>query len=111
MTDHSDTEVLVHGWEEWGYDLFPKLNGMFAVAIWDAVTHTLVLARDRYGIKPLYYAPLSGGGLVFASEMKAMHASGLIAPQPSCEGILEYFSFQNLWREQTMFQGSTSWSQ
>jgi asparagine synthase (glutamine-hydrolysing) len=105
VTDHSDTEVLVHGWEEWGYDLFPRLNGMFTVAIWDAVTHTLVLARDRYGIKPLYYAPLPAGGLVFASEMKAIHASGLMAPQPSCEGILEYFSFQNLWREQTMFQG------
>lgn len=105
VTDHSDTEVLVHGWEEWGYDLFPKLNGMFAIALWDTATHTLVLARDRYGIKPLYYAPLPRGGLIFASEIKAIHASGLIASQPSCEGILEYFSFQNLWREQTMFAG------
>jgi asparagine synthase (glutamine-hydrolysing) len=105
VTDHSDTEVLVHGWEEWGYELFPKLNGMLAVAIWDDTTRTLVLARDRYGVKPLYYAPLPEGGLIFASEIKAIHASGLLASRPSPEGILEYFSFQNLWREQTMFQG------
>jgi asparagine synthase (glutamine-hydrolysing) len=104
VTDHSDTEVLVHGWEEWGYGLFPRLNGMLAVAIWDETTRTLVLARDRYGIKPLYYALLPRGGLVFASEIKALYASGLITPQPSCEGIMEYFSFQNVWREQTMFQ-------
>jgi asparagine synthase (glutamine-hydrolysing) len=54
MSDHSDTEVLVHGWEEWGEELFPKLNGMFAVAIWEPAQRRLVLARDRYGIKPLY---------------------------------------------------------
>src|SRR5712691_4665219 len=103
-TDHSDTEVLVHGWEEWGYDLFPRLNGMFAVAIWDEATHTLALARDRYGVKPLYYALLPQGGLAFASEIKALHASGLVPRGPAVEGILEYFAFQNVWREQTMFQ-------
>ncbi|HEV3262029.1 MAG TPA: asparagine synthase (glutamine-hydrolyzing) [Gemmataceae bacterium] len=105
VTDHSDTEVLVHGWEEWGYDLFPRLNGMFAVAIWDQARRTLVLARDRYGIKPLYLASLPQGGLVFASEIKAILASGLVASQPCHEGILEYFSFQNVWREPTMFRG------
>ena len=104
-TDHSDTEVLVHGWEAWGYDLFPKLNGMFAVAIWDEATRSLVLARDRYGIKPLYYAPLPTGGLVFGSEVKAIYAAGLLPQHPSSAGILEYFSFQNVWREQTMFKG------
>jgi len=104
-TDHSDTEVLVHGWEEWGLDLFPKLNGMFGVAIWDQRTHSLTLARDRYGIKPVYYAPLPGGGLLFGSEIKAILASGLLETKPSATGLLEYFSFQNLTQKQTMFSG------
>lgn len=104
-TDHSDTEVLVHGWEQWGQQLFGKLNGMFAVALWDARTRRLVLARDRYGIKPLYYALLPGGGLVFASEIKAILASGLVERRPNAAGVLEYFSFQNLWQRQTMFAG------
>ncbi len=104
-SDHCDTEVIVHGWEEWGYGLFPKLNGMFGLAIWDRRDRTLVLARDRYGIKPLYYSLLADGAIVFGSEVRAIHASGLVAPRPSFEGILEYFSFQNIWREQTMFEG------
>ena len=105
VTDHSDTEVMVHGFEEWGLELFPKLNGMFGVAIWDQNKHTLVLARDRYGIKPVYYAPLPGGGLVFGSEIKAILASGLVPPKPSATGLLEYLSFQNLTQKQTMFAG------
>jgi asparagine synthase (glutamine-hydrolysing) len=105
VTDHSDTEVLVHGWEEWGLELFARLNGMFGVAIWDRTSRTLTIARDRYGIKPLYYASLHGGGLVFASEIKAILASGLIASRPSPAGLLEYFSFQNLTRRETMFAG------
>jgi asparagine synthase (glutamine-hydrolysing) len=102
-SDHSDTEVLVHGWEEWGEDLFGRLNGMFAIAIWEPRQRRLVLARDRYGIKPLYFAPVSGGGLVFGSEIEAIHRSGLVQRNPSLEGIREYFAFQNVWGE------STSW--
>ena len=105
VSDHSDTEVLVHGWEEWGPELFAKLNGMFAVAIWQPAARQLVLARDRYGIKPLYYACIDGGGLVFASEIKALHESGLVPLRPSPLGIREYFAFQNVWGEQTMFEG------
>jgi asparagine synthase (glutamine-hydrolysing) len=102
-TDHSDTEVLVHGWEEWGPGLFHRLNGMFAVAIWDQVEHQLILARDRYGIKPLYYALLPNRACVFGSEIKAILASGLVAARPCHEGVMEYFSFQNLTGQQTMF--------
>jgi asparagine synthase (glutamine-hydrolysing) len=65
----SDTEVLVHGYEEWGLALFPRLNGMFAVAIWDSHTREIVLARDHIGIKPLYYTT-APGPLVFGSELK-----------------------------------------
>jgi asparagine synthase (glutamine-hydrolysing) len=67
----SDTEVLVHGYEEWGARLWERLRGMFAVAVWDARHHRLVLARDRFGIKPLYYRD-AGGELSFASELDAL---------------------------------------
>src|SRR6516165_2103166 len=105
VTDHSDTEVLVHGWEEWGHDLFPRLNGMFAIAVWDQVEQTLTLARDRYGIKPLYYAPLPSGACVFGSEIKAIFASNLVPQRPNPEGVMEYFAFQNLIGRQTTFAG------
>lgn len=72
VTDHSDTEVIVHGFEEWGTDLFERLNGMFAVAIWDQSEKRLTLARDRAGEKPLYLGQLDGGGWVFGSELKAL---------------------------------------
>lgn len=102
---HSDTEVLVHGWEEWGVNLPQKLNGMFAFAIWDSHHHALFLARDRYGTKPLYVAKLSSGGIVFASEIRAIHASGLIDKKPHLTSVLEYFSHQNLWGSETLFFG------
>ena len=66
-----DTEVLVHGYEEWGAGLWERLRGMFAVAVWDARERRLVLARDRFGIKPLYYRD-AGGELSFASELDAL---------------------------------------
>ena len=68
QTDHSDTEMILHAFQEWGIDCVKRFNGMFAIAIWDEYTEELWLIRDRIGIKPLYYA-LDNRGIVFASEI------------------------------------------
>src|SRR5437773_3716290 len=69
----SDTEVVLHAWTEWGADCLPRLNGHFAFAVWTPSTRRLVLARDRFGVKPLYYHD-GGSFLAFASEVKALLA-------------------------------------
>lgn len=92
-SDHSDTEVLVHGWEEWGLDLLGRLNGMFAFALLDRRTSRLILARDRFGEKPLFYG--SGpGGIVFASELSAIlsHPSYRAAPMDPA-AIRKYLAY------------------
>ncbi|MBA3638972.1 MAG: asparagine synthase (glutamine-hydrolyzing) [Acidobacteria bacterium] len=69
---NSDTEIIVHGYEQWGTSCVDRFRGMFAFAVWDAAHRRLVLARDRLGVKPLYYAELPGVGIVFGSEIKAL---------------------------------------
>src|SRR5262245_57369559 len=77
---NSDTEVLVHGYKEWGTDLFNHLNGMFGLAIWDVDRRRLVVARDAMGIKLIYYR-LDGGRLTFGSEIRAVQANELSSPE------------------------------
>lgn len=103
-TDHSDTEVLVHGYEQWGEGLLGRLNGMFAFAVWDTRRRRLLLGRDRLGIKPLYIAERADGTILFASEIRAIHASGLVAKAPDTAAVYTYFQQQNLWGGQSMFK-------
>ncbi len=100
----SDTEVLVHLYEEHGPDLVQQLNGMFAFALWDETRRRLVLARDRYGIKPLYLAQ-HGERLLFASEVKGLLAALPHRPSVDAEALLEYFTFQNIISDRTLFDG------
>lgn len=87
----SDTEVLVHLYEARGADMVGDLSGMFAFALWDAGSRTLLLARDRMGKKPLYYAERSGG-FVFGSELKAVLASGLVERDVDPDGLSDFLS-------------------
>jgi asparagine synthase (glutamine-hydrolysing) len=100
----SDTEVLVHGWEEYGEGLLDRLRGMFAFIIWDTKTQTAFGARDFFGIKPLYYA-LQGGVLVYASEIKSILAYPGIVPELNHEALEQYLSFQYSALPETFFKG------
>lgn len=90
-TDHSDTEVLVHLYEEYGPTFVHKLNGMFAIALWDVRERRLLLIRDRIGKKPLYYAETNIGGLVFASEIKAVLLHPGVSAEKDFEALFHYF--------------------
>jgi asparagine synthase (glutamine-hydrolysing) len=88
----SDTEVIVHAWEAWGEACVDRLRGMFAFAIWDDRKQTLFLARDRLGVKPLFYAMLPDGMFVFGSELKALLAHGNLSRQIDPRSVEDYFA-------------------
>jgi len=98
----TDTEVVLMACAVWGARALDRFNGMFALAVYDRERRELFLARDRYGIKPLYYA-LENGVFVFGSEIKAVLASGLVQPVLDLPALLEYFTFQNLFTDRTLF--------
>jgi asparagine synthase (glutamine-hydrolysing) len=103
-TDHSDTEVIVHAFEQWGVECVQRFRGMFAIAIWEARAHVLWLIRDRIGIKPLYYS-LHHRRLTFASEIKALLQD---PDQPRAvhpEAFYHYLSFLTAPAPQTLFDG------
>jgi len=101
---HCDTEVLLHGWEEWGAGLLPRLNGQFAFALWDKVTETLVIARDRFGVRPLFWSE-QGGDFYFASEAKAIFATGEVEVRPDPIGLDQVFTFWAARPPRTPFAG------
>jgi asparagine synthase (glutamine-hydrolysing) len=101
---HTDTEVVVHGYEEYGLDLFKRLNGMFAIGLWDHQRQRLVLARDRLGIKPLYYCTL-GDRLLFASEIKSLLRCAEVPRAVDPSALLSYLTFMWVPGPQTMFRG------
>jgi len=100
----TDCEVVLHAYEEWGDAAIPRFNGMFAFALWDAPNRRLLLARDRYGIKPLYFYD-AGGTLLFASEIKALLRHPAVSARVSLDALNEYFTFQNIFTDRTLFDG------
>jgi asparagine synthase (glutamine-hydrolysing) len=104
LKTNSDTEVIIHLYEEYGVDCLKKLNGMFAFLIWDSKAKRAFIARDRIGIKPLYYY-FDSSHLVIASEIKALLKHPDISAVPNWDGINDYFTFQFCLGEKTLFQG------
>ena len=109
FSTQSDTEVLVHGWEEWGEECLSELRGMFAFAIADFRKHytsgpVLFLARDPLGIKPLYYTQ-TGVGFAFASEVSALVASGIAPKQISQDALTSFLLFGSVSEPVTMYEG------
>ena len=99
----SDTEVLLKGFAAWGDAVVQRLNGMFAFAVWDNRDARLFLARDRYGVKPLYVAR-AGNTVLFASEIKAFLPHPAYTADIDRDGLVEYFAFQNYFTDRTLFR-------
>lgn len=100
---NTDTEVILKAYAEWQEKCVHKFNGMFAFAIWDKKEKKLFLARDRFGVKPLYYY-YNYKYFVFASEVKGIEASGLYEKAIDKEGLVEYLTFQNFFTHKTLFK-------
>jgi asparagine synthase (glutamine-hydrolysing) len=100
----TDSEVVLNAWAEWGEDCVTRFNGMFAFAIWDRREQSLYLVRDRYGVKPLYYA-CWGQTFLFGSEQKAILSHPVAQRVLDKKALLEYFTFQNIFTDRTLLQG------
>ena len=102
----SDTEVIVHAWEAWGEACVQRFRGMFAFALWDRNRSTLFLARDRLGVKPLYYALLPDGTFLFGSELKALLAHGRLGREIDPQAVEEYFALGYVAEPRTVFRSA-----
>ncbi len=101
----SDTEVIIHAYHEWGTDCIHRFNGMFAFALYDSRNQKVWLARDRYGIKPLYYTLINEDTFLFGSEIKSILEYPPERPNVDLAALNEYFSFQNIFSDRTLFSG------
>ena len=101
----SDTEVIVHGWEQWGASCVTRFRGMFAFALWDRNRETLFLARDRLGVKPLYYSQLPDGQWVFGSELKALLVHPKLPRMIDPMAVEDYFAYGYIPEPRTIFKG------
>jgi asparagine synthase (glutamine-hydrolysing) len=104
FSTNSDTEVIIHGYKQWGDGVFNRLNGMFGVAIWDVKKRRLVVARDAMGIKPVYYQ-ISGGKLSFGSEIRAVLAAENSPPEVNADALNLFLRFRYTPAPLTIFQG------
>jgi asparagine synthase (glutamine-hydrolysing) len=102
----SDTEVIVHAWEAWGEACVTRFRGMFAFALWDRNRETLFLARDRLGVKPLFYAMLDDGMLIFGSELKALLVHPRLGRTIDPAAVEEYFAYGYVPEPRTIFRGA-----
>jgi len=100
----TDTEVVLHAYSKWGPKCVQRFNGMFAFVIWDKSRQELFIARDRYGIKPLYYT-FVGNYFLFGSEQKAILTHPVVERKIDLEALLEYFTFQNIFTDKTLLDG------
>ena len=100
----SDTEVIVHAWEEWGEECFPRFNGQWALALWDRRAERLVLSRDRLGVRPLFYVRRPGG-LLFASEVKSVFADPSVERAFDPAGLDQTFTYWSPVAPRTVFRG------
>jgi len=101
---HSDTEVIVHAWEEWGEESVKRFRGMFAFAVWDRNRQTLFLARDRLGKKPCYYATLSNGLFIFGSELKSLLVHQELSREIDPHAVEDYFALGYVPDPKTIFK-------
>ncbi|MBW2323582.1 MAG: asparagine synthase (glutamine-hydrolyzing) [Deltaproteobacteria bacterium] len=99
----ADTEVIIHLYEEYGLEALNRLNGIFAFALWDGQKNRLILARDRYGAKPLYYT-VQNNLLIFASEIKALLEVEGVQARLNHRALIDYFTFQNTFDDLTLFE-------
>ena len=106
-TDHSDTEAILHGYEEWGTDILSRIRGMFAFALWDGRKRQLLLAVDGLGIKPLYYAD-ANGSFVFSSEVRAILETGIVNARIDPIGLEMFLSFGAVQGPSTIISGVRS---
>lgn len=102
----SDTEVIVHAWEEWGEDCVHHFRGMFAIGLWDRKQQVMFLARDRLGVKPLYYAMTPDGWFAFSSELKALRMHPSLPRDIDPQAVEDYFAYGYVPEPKTIYRGA-----